>query len=183
MDSRLTQSHFELFALPEQYALDRQALDSRYRELQRATHPDRFASSSDQERRISMQRAAQINEAYRVLKDPVQRGRYLLELRGHNIDDEKTTTRDGDFLMQQMAFREALDEVPEQPDPLQALDKLAQRVRDSADSLESALAGFLDSDRPEHIQAAIDTVMKMQFYKRLENELTELETELEDQHD
>ncbi len=181
MDSRLTQSHFELFALPEQYTLDKQVLDVRYRELQRATHPDRFASGSDQERRISMQHAAQINEAYQVLKDPVQRGRYLLELRGHNIDDEKSTTRDGGFLMQQMEFREMLDEVPDQPDPLQALDSLAKRVRDSADSLESALAGYLDSDTPEHIQAAIDTVLKMQFYKRLDNELAELEAELEDE--
>ena len=79
--------------------LDEAQLQERYRELQRATHPDKFASAGDQERRIAMQHAAQVNEAYEVLRDPVRRGFYLLELRGHIIEQEKSTTRDTGFLM------------------------------------------------------------------------------------
>ena len=82
MPSTLTQNHFELFSLPQSYVLERAQLDARYRDMQRSVHPDRYASASDRERRISMQQATQINEAYEVLKDPLKRGRYLLALLG-----------------------------------------------------------------------------------------------------
>ena len=83
MAADLSTTHFELFGLPLSFDVDMGQLDSRYRELQRTVHPDRFANASDQERRISMQQATQINEGYQVLKDSLRRGRYLLELCGH----------------------------------------------------------------------------------------------------
>lgn len=181
MTTRLTRSHFELFALPEQYTLDHSVLDERYRELQRHMHPDNYASASDQERRLSIQHAAQINEAYETLKDPVKRGRYLLELRGHGIEEEKSTTRDSAFLMRQMELREALDAVREQSDPLAALDRLAAQVRSDISALESGLATLLDNGQPGHMQEAAEYVLKMQFFNRLQNEINELEAELEDE--
>ena len=87
MSSQLKQNHFQLFSLPEQYRLEHSQLDARYRDLQRSVHPDRFASASDQERRLSVQHAAQINEAFETLRDPLKRGRYLLQLRGKVIED------------------------------------------------------------------------------------------------
>ncbi len=128
MSSVLTQSYFEIFSLPQRYVLDRAGLDARYRDLQRSVHPDRFASSSDQERRISIQHAARINEAYQVLRDPLKRGRYLLELRGEHVDGRRGAHQDPEFLMQQMELRESLAVLRQQDEPLKALDRLAHEI-------------------------------------------------------
>jgi molecular chaperone HscB len=180
MSSILTQNHFELFSLPSQYALDTTRLDARYRELQRSVHPDRFASAGDQERRISMQQAAQINEAYQVLRDPLRRGRYLLELRGYNIDDQQRSHQDPAFLMQQIELRESLDEVRHQADPLNALQALAGHIRKQYEALESDLADALDGPNADPAEA-VPLALKMQFFTRLHNEVQDLEADLEDE--
>jgi molecular chaperone HscB len=179
MSSRLTQNHFELFSLPERYALESGELDRRYRDLQRSVHPDRFASASDQERRSSVQQAARINEAYQVLKDPLRRGRYLLELRGHPIDDQQTTQQDSAFLMQQMELRENLGAIRLQDDPLKALGSLVRGIREQNASLESELRQALDDDGDTG--KAVALVLKMQFLSRLLSETRELEADLEDE--
>ena len=179
MSSTLTQNYFELFSLPQQYVLERSDLDTRYRELQRTVHPDRYASAGDQERRLSMQQATHINEAYQVLKDPLRRGRYLLELRGHAIDNQQATHQDPEFLMQQIELREALAEIRRQDDPLQALDRLAREIQEQYRALESELAQALDAG--EEIEQAVTLVLKMQYFMRLQNEAQELEADLEDE--
>jgi len=78
----LTRNHFELFSLPQSYALDRDKLDSAYRDMQSAVHPDRFVSRPQAEQRVAMQWATQANEAYQTLRHPVNRGVYLLRLQG-----------------------------------------------------------------------------------------------------
>ena len=175
----LTQNHFELFSLPQRYVLERAQLDARYRDMQRSVHPDRYASASDQERRISMQQTTKINEAYEVLKDPLKRGRYLLELRGHAIEDQQSSHQDPAFLMRQMELRENLAEIREQDDPLQALNRLAQEIRSQYGALESALAQALDDDA--EFEQAVTLVLRMQFFKRLQEEVQELEADLEDE--
>jgi len=175
----LTQDYFELFALPQQYALERSDLDARYRNLQHTVHPDRYVTASDQERRVSMQQATHINEAYQVLKDPLRRGRYLLQLMGHVVEDQPTTHQDPEFLMQQIELREALAEVRRQDDPLQALDGLAREVQAQYRALESGLAEALDAGG--ETEQAVTLVLKMQYFMRLQNEVQELEADLEDE--
>jgi molecular chaperone HscB len=179
MSSILTQNHFELFALPQRYTLELAELNARYRDLQRTVHPDRYASASDQERRVSMQHAARINEAYQVLKDPLRRARYLLELRGQPIDGRGSAHQDAAFLMQQMELRERLGEIRQQNDPLAALDGLAREIRDQYKSLELELASALDDGA--EIQQAVTLALRMQFFTRLREEVQELEAELEDE--
>jgi molecular chaperone HscB len=179
MSSLLAQNYFQLFSLPEHYRLERADLDTRYRELQRRVHPDRFASASDQERRISVQQAARINEAYETLKDPLRRGRYLLELRGLSTDEQPGSHQDPEFLMQQIELREALAEVRQQADPLSALDRLSREIRAQYQALESGLATALDD--AADVQAALTFVLRMQYFTRLQNEAQELEAELEDE--
>ena len=181
MTSEPAKTHFELFGLPQAYRLDRSALDTRYRQLARETHPDRFVNRSDEERRLSLQRAAHVNEAYQVLKDPLRRARYLLELRGVQFDDERSTTQDTEFLMEQMELREALGEVRGAPDPLAALAEIAGRIRDRLDTLAERLAVQLDQDSPQDREAAVDMVHKMTFYRRLLEEAESLEADLEDE--
>jgi molecular chaperone HscB len=177
----LTSSHFELFGLPQSFALDRELLDSRYRELQRTVHPDRFVNAGEQERRLSLQRAAQINEGYRVLKDPLRRGRYLLELEGYPFSDEQHTTNDTEFLTEQMELREALAGIRTAVDPFMALGSLMDRIDADFAALTGELeAGFTGNgcDRPDAVAA---TLMKMQFFRRLQEEALELEALLEDE--
>src|SRR6478736_8851726 len=107
------QNHFELFGLPPSYGMDEEILEKAYREIQARVHPDRFAHAGDAERRASLQWTTRVNEAYRTLKNPVQRGRHLLELRGVDVAFETNTAMPADFLMQQMGLREAIEDATE----------------------------------------------------------------------
>lgn len=180
MSLDLKQNHFALFGLPVAYTVDRAALDARYRELQRLVHPDRFASAGDQERRIAMQQATQINEGYRVLKDPLARGRYLLELRGHAFDDERSTHQDPAFLMEQIELREELAGVRTGPDPFAALSAILARIAVRLDALDIELGAALAQSEGV-TDAALTAIQRMQFFRKLEHEAEELEADLEDE--
>ena len=106
----LTDNDFVLFGLPERFALDRNELDARWRKLQASAHPDRFASDGAAAQRVAMQWSVRINEAYRRLREPLSRAAYLCELRGAPIEAHSNTAMPADFLMQQMAWREGLDD-------------------------------------------------------------------------
>ena len=108
--SRLESDDFELFGLPRRFRLERADLDARRRSLQAEVHPDRFATADASARRVAMQWAARVNEAYARLKSPLTRAAYLCELHGVPIDAEDNTAMPADFLMQQMQWRESLDE-------------------------------------------------------------------------
>ena len=182
MSAELSSTHFELFGLPQSFSVDRAQLDSRYRELQRTTHPDRFVNAGDQERRLSMQQAARVNEGYQVLKDPLLRGRYLLELAGYPFSDAQHITSDAAFLMEQMELREALGEVRAAADPFTALAAVMDRVTADYNSLTKELQQQFDSAVTDQ-ESVADTLMKMQFFRRLEEEAQELEAALEDELD
>jgi len=101
---------FSLFGVPQRFAQDRSALDARWKELQREAHPDRFAAKDPATQRRAMQWSVRINEAYQRLKEPLQRAAYLCELAGSPINAHDNTAMPAAFLMQQMAWREALDD-------------------------------------------------------------------------
>ena len=167
--------------MPVSFSIDTGFLMQRYRELQQTVHPDRFANASEQERRLSLQYATQINEALRILKDPLERARYLLMLKGVIWDDEQTTLSDPAFLMQQMELRESLEEVREQSDPLSAigviLDEVSKLIRDNTHVLQD----LLESDNPEDMEQAKNQVRKMQFLTKMTAEAESLESALEDE--
>lgn len=117
------QNHFELFHLPARFDVDLVALDQAYRDVQNQVHPDKFAHASDAEKRVAMQWATRANEAYQTLKNPLKRAIYLCELHGVDLQIESNTAMPGAFLMQQMEWREALDEAKEAKD-VGALERL-----------------------------------------------------------
>jgi len=135
----LTQNHFELFGLPVAFDVDAHQLAERYRELQRASHPDRYANASDRERRLSVQHAAQVNEAFQTLKSSLRRARYLLQLKGIEFDDEKETHLDPAFLMEQMELREALAEVKTKAEPLTSLSDIMTDINARQQAMEGQL--------------------------------------------
>lgn len=106
----LQSTDFELFAVPPRFSQDVAELETRWKELQRQVHPDKFATQGAAAQRVAMQWSARINEAYRRLKDPLKRAAYLCESNGAPIGAENNTAMPVDFLMQQMELRERLDE-------------------------------------------------------------------------
>src|SRR6195952_3661034 len=110
MDLNLASTDFELFDTEPRFAQDRAVLDARWRTLQSEVHPDRFAAQGTAAQRIAMQWAVRVNEAYQRLKDPIERAAYLCELNGAPIEAENNTAMPAAFLMQQMEWREALDD-------------------------------------------------------------------------
>jgi molecular chaperone HscB len=137
---QLGDDDFTLFGLPPQYAIDRGALDAQWRRLQAATHPDRFASDGASAQRLAMQWAVRINEAYQRLKDPLKRAAYLCEQRGVAIDAERNTAMPTAFLMQQMQWREALDDAADRV----AVEALDDEVSKTEGTMFTKLASALD---------------------------------------
>lgn len=164
---KLDDNDFSLFGLPERFALDRADLDVRWRQLQGAAHPDRFASEGAAAQRLAMQWSVRINQAYRRLREPLTRAAYLCELRGAPISAHTNTAMPADFLLQQMAWREALDAA----DGGAVLATLDAEVRAVEGDLLSQLEVLLDQ-QPAPAQAAA-RVRALMFISRFRADLGE----------
>lgn len=155
--------HFSLFGLQRSYRLDPLALDKRYREIQSEVHPDRFTQAGDSERRLSMQWATRVNEAYQTLKKPLPRAQYLLTLAGHEVDGHSNTAMPPEFLMEQMEWREAVAEAKVARD-LDELEQLHHRVKVRMNDRYEQLACSLDDE--DYVLAA-DRVRRLMFLDKL----------------
>jgi molecular chaperone HscB len=161
-------SHFELFGLEPRFILDAVALERAYREIQSRVHPDRFAHAGDAERRASLQWTTRVNEAYRTLKNPVQRASHILALQGVDVAFETNTAMPADFLMQQMELREAIEDATETKNAV-ALDALQERIDGDKKVLEHKLAAAIDAQKD--YPAAAGLVRELQFLEKLESEI------------
>jgi molecular chaperone HscB len=159
-------NHFELLGLPARYAVDAASLERGYRDLQSRVHPDKYAAASEPERRVAMQWAARANEAYRTLRNPVERARYLLGLKGFDTEEESNTSMPPDFLMQQMEWREAVSEARGDAHELRRLHaSLAEARGQMLQSLERAIDGDANFD------AGCSLVRKLRFLDKLDEEI------------
>jgi len=136
----LNDSDFDLFGLPVRFTQERAAIDARWKALQTEVHPDRFASEGAAAQRVAMQWAIRVNEAYQRLKDPLKRAAYLCELHNAPVNAENNTAMPAAFLMQQMAWREALDDARSLAD----VEKLADHVAGQQRRLQDELATLID---------------------------------------
>jgi len=164
----LTSSAFELFGLEPAYALDAEALERSYREIQARVHPDRFVRAGDAERRASLQWTTRVNEAYRALRDPVRRASHLLELHGVDVAFETNTAMPPEFLMQQMELRESLEAAVEGKDPA-VLDSLKKNLVQEKRTLERQVGEAIDA-RKDYAGAA-GLVRKLMFLDKLDAEI------------
>jgi molecular chaperone HscB len=161
-------SHFELFDLEPAYAIDTAALDQSYRDLQALVHPDRYASAGDAERRASMQLTTRVNEAYRALKDPVQRAKHILELNGIDVAFETNTQMPTDFLMQQLEMREELEAAVGKKDS-SFLDGLKKKLASQQRHLEASIGQSIDARKD--YAGAVELVRKLLFLCKIEEEI------------
>lgn len=161
-------NHFELFGLAPAYALEAEALDRAYREIQANVHPDRHANGGDAARRAAMQWTTRVNEAYRTLKSPLERAKYLLELNGVDVAFETNTSMPPEFLARQMELREALEEAEARRDAA-ALDRLRAMLNAERRKIEGEIAERIDARRD--YAGASGLVRKLKFFVRLDEEI------------
>ena len=162
------QNHFELFGLAPAFALEAEALERSYRDIQSKVHPDRFAHAGDAERRASLQWTTRVNEAYRTLKDPMQRAKHLLELRGVDVAFETNTAMPADFLVRQMELRESLEEAVETRDAA-SLDSLRKGLVEEKCKLEKQIGESIDAKND--YAGAAGLVRKLMFLDKLDTEI------------
>lgn len=168
---RLDSDDFALFGLPRRFALERVELDAAWRRLQAATHPDRFASEGAAAQRLAMQWAVRINEAYQRLKDPVRRAELLCRLRGAAVDAERNAAMPAGFLVQQMQWREALEEAAE-GDAVLDLERTVQAAeRERLARLASLLDPTDAADPADAARQAAQEVRALMFMNRFRSEV------------
>jgi molecular chaperone HscB len=168
-------NYFELFGLAATFDIDVADLASRYRRLARETHPDRYAGGSDQERRVAAQATALLNEAYRTLKEPIERASYLLALQGVTVGGETDTAMNPVFLAEQIELRERLDEVRHAGD---AVAHLARLTEDVARRIEETRIRLRECLAQAESQQARQLVREMQFLDKLRRQIGDVEETL-----
>ena len=161
----LQSTDFELFDVPEQFAQNRMVLDARWKQLQREAHPDKFAAQGAAAQRVAMQWSVRINEAYQRLKEPLRRASYLCELNGAPINPETNTAMPSAFLVQQMTWREALDEA----ETIEEMNEIAVMSQKKMDEQLLKVEQFLDVDR--NFVAAAQQVRGLMFTERFASEV------------
>ena len=169
-------SYFELFEREPAFELDQAQLAEVYRRLARDVHPDRFVQAGEAEQRQAVERSADLNEAYRVLRSDSARARYLLSLSGAEMELE-ATVHDPEFLFQQMQWREELEEIRDRAD-IDAIAPFRQRLRAAATAINTEFASVWQNEQ-QRAQAE-RLVRRMQFLDKLALEVRDLEERLDD---
>lgn len=162
---RLEDDDFTLFGLAPRFGVDSQEVEARWRALQAQVHPDRFAAEGPAAQRLAMQWAVRVNEAHGRLRDPVARAAYLCELRGAHVDAQRHTAMPQSFLMQQMAWREALEEA----DTASQVVALEREVIGQERTLLGDLARQLDGE--QDLAAAVASVRSLMFLGRFRSDI------------
>ena len=173
----LSQTYFELFGINPAFDIDCSRLHAEQQRLQAAYHPDRYVSASEHDKRVSVQVASWVNQAYETLQDPVKRSRYLLEISGADIPDDSTTTSDTEFLMEQIELREQVESCRHGEDGLQRSYQIETQLAHRAEQLASE---FTSHFAAAELDKAVASSRKMQFVQRIQQQLAELQFELEE---
>jgi molecular chaperone HscB len=171
-----SRNHFELFGLPERFGCDGERLDRAYRALQSEVHPDRFAAADEAPRRVALQSSARVNEAYRALKEPVDRAQYLLSLRGFDVLIDTDSALPLEFLERQLERREAVADAQAGRDAA-ALERLHAEVATDRAAIERELAALLDGQGAW--EAARARVRELKFLGKLAADIDNILAELE----
>lgn len=161
----LQSSDFELFGLPSEFAQDAASLAARWKDLQREAHPDKFVAQGVSAQRLAMQWSVRINEAYQRLKDPLKRATYLCELHGEPILAETNTSMPAEFLMQQMQWRESLDNA----ETIDDLEKIAMESNFSQHNSLLKIEQLIDISKD--FKGAAQVVRSLMFIRRFAGEV------------
>jgi molecular chaperone HscB len=174
-----SQSYFDLFEQPLRFEIDLKQMHENQQNLQTKFHPDRFVNASAEEKRLSVQQASWVNEAYQTLVNPVKRAHYMLEVSGQDMKNESETTSDVAFLMEQIALREQMEEVRDKQEPLEECDILVKHLKLRSKEMSD---DFTSSFELGDFETAKLVSRKMQFVQRLSDQVMDLQFQLEDEN-
>ncbi len=164
---------FEILGLPRKYDVDLRALEKTHRELSRALHPDRYAATGTSERRAALSKAADVNEAFRIVRDPVRRAEALFALAGVEVGETKEPQPDVELLMEVLEKREALADAKAARD-LVKVRALTTEMTEREQKIEAALAGAQAFDA-----SLVRALGEMRFYRRFIDEASSVLEDLE----
>lgn len=136
-----------MLGLSRSFDINSLELDAAWKRVAQAVHPDRFATRSAAEKRVAMQWSSQANEAYRILKDPLSRARYLCELAGVDLQTETNTAMEPEFLFRQMTWHEQLEELVENPSDQSARQRFAQELSVAEHEVIAAVSQHFENGR------------------------------------
>lgn len=170
---------FALLGVPRRFDLDLGALEKTHRELSRALHPDRFATAGASERRASLEKMASVNEAWRVVRDPIRRAEALFRLAGAPVGEASEPKPTPAFLMEVLEEREALAEAKEKND-LAKVAKIGMTMKGRASGVEAKLTAAFSLEHPADPRALLPLLGEMRFYRRFLDEVSAIEEEAEE---
>jgi len=168
---------FATLGVEARFDLDPKELEARHRELSRALHPDRHAGATPAQRRLALSRAIEVNEAYRLLKDPVKRAERVLEARGAPVGEGQEPKPSGALLMEMMESREALSEAVSEKDAVR-VRALGSEMRARNQSLLERLREALATDDDAHRSAAVALLGEIRYVRRFLDEVAAFEEAL-----
>lgn len=175
----LSQSYFELLEQPLRFEINLAQVHENQQNLQAKFHPDRFVNASDREKRLSVQQASWVNEAYQTLASPVKRARYMLEVSGLDMKDESQTTSDIEFLMEQIELREQMEDVRDKEDPLEECDNIIKHLKIRLKEISDDFSNKFDAG---DLEIAKLVSRKMQFIQRILEQVMDLQFQLEEEY-
>ena len=150
------------------FELDPAVLDAQWKARAAQVHPDRFASASAPEKRVAMQWSTRLNEAYRVLRDPLQRARYLCELAGQDVSEGASRTMNVTFLGQQMAWREQLEALEADKDASGLLE-LSNQVMADKGQRQAQMARLIEQQQwPEAVKCLHEWMFVEKFLQEIQ---------------
>lgn len=168
-------NYFEILHLPTSYDLIQVDLDQRYKELLKATHPDKFSQNSQAEQSLAIIKTAQINDAYTCLKNPVLRAEHILQLHGYRCEAEQITLKDTDFLMSQMTWRDSMGDLLSTKNPSEAFMQLENKLLQELEQFNQQLEQSMNTKQWTEAQ---ELVLKLKFMTKLQSELEAIEDKI-----
>lgn len=164
--------------MPESLSVNETDLRASFMALQRDHHPDRYAAKDDGERLLAVRIASFVNEAHQTLSVPLRRAEYCLQLRGVSTDTETDAKMDPAFLMEQMEWRENLEDVNLQSEAAyDTLDALKQEVLVSVGIVSKKVESLLGAG---NLQSARDSIRQWQFLSKLVGEIDAAEAQVDE---
>lgn len=158
----LQDDDFALLGLERCFSIDLAALDAQWKALQRQVHPDKFAAEGAAAQRVALQWSVRINEAYQRLKNPLQRAQYLCELYGVPVEAHSNTRMPAEFLVQQMQWREVLDDADSASD----LTDLHTQVQVAQERYMAQIVQLLDCPSSAAASEAVHSVRALLFVEK-----------------
>jgi molecular chaperone HscB len=168
-----SEDFFSLLGLPRHFALDVRELERHFRDRSRSLHPDRFAKAESRERRLSLERATRLNDAYRYLKDWRLRAAYLLKLAGTDVFAEGRTFADPEFLEEQLEWREAMAVAQSNGDAGE-LARIAREARGRLAALEAEVTACFE-DEHWFSELVVDIARKLSRARYYDNIVADAE--------